>query len=169
MVLLGPSAADASSVVGPDGAISGCYAKKGKLKGTLRVVAPRARCRKGERRVSWNAQGQAGQTGGQGGSGAVSTSTEARISQLETQVSQLQSQLSQLQSILSGITNTDLLNAIGSVGAVNSLCTEVPAVVNQANSLRTVIGGLSLTSGLLALGSLVIPSLPSALPAYACP
>jgi hypothetical protein len=184
---LGAASADAASVVGSDGTISGCYVKKGKRKGALRVVPAKKRCKKGERRVSWHAQGQAGQTGAPGGSGTVTTNHESRISQLETQITDLQSQLAQLQSILAGVTNTDLLDAISnaakldgisaqnlsdtvaSLASVDSLCTEMGTVVGQVNALRTVISGISLT-GIIPAGLLLtIPSLPSALSPYTCP
>jgi hypothetical protein len=57
----------AEAVVGPNGQISGCYKEKGKAKGTLRVVPAGKRCKKGEKRLAWNAHGPQGQTGGQGG------------------------------------------------------------------------------------------------------
>jgi hypothetical protein len=189
LLTLGAASADAASVVGSDGTISGCYVKKGKRKGDLRVVPAKKRCRKGEKRLFWNAQGQAGQTGaqggtgGQGGSGTVTT--ESRISQLETQVTDLQSQVTQLQSILAGVTNTDLLDAISnaakldgisaqnlsdtvaSLASVDSLCTEMGTVVGQVNALRTVISGISLDTLLAVV--LNIPILPAALPSYTCP
>jgi len=148
-------------VIGPGGQVSSCYVKKGKAKGTLRVVPPGKRCKKGEKSLTLSAQGQAGQTGQtgqsgtQGGSGQTSSSLETRVANLE--------------SILSGITNTDLLNAIGSVARVDSLCAEVPTAVGQLNSIRTVLTGLALTAPLLAIGALVVPAIPAALPAYACP
>jgi hypothetical protein len=158
------SSARAASVVGPGGQISGCYVKKGKAKGNLRVVPAGKRCRRNEKPVSWAAQGQSGQSGqsgAQGGSGQVS------VTSLQDRITQLESQVAQLQSILAGVTNSDLLGALGSV---DSLCNEVStAVVPQVNSIRTVLTGLSLTAPLLALGALVVPSVPSALAPYACP
>jgi hypothetical protein len=176
-----PAGADAASVVGPGGQISGCYVKKGKAKGTLRVVPPGRRCRRNERPLTFNAQGPSGQAGAQGGAGQVNTTA------LEDRITQLEGQVAQLESILAGITNTDLLNAItnsaklngittqqltdaiDSVAAVNSLCTEFPTVVGQLNSIRTVLTGLSL-GGAIPLGLVLsVPSIPSALSAYACP
>jgi hypothetical protein len=164
LLLAGVGSAHAASVVGPGGQISSCYVKKGKAKGTLRVVPSGKRCKKGERPLTLNAEGtsgQSGQTGAQGGSGQVS------IVALQDRITQLEDRVTQLESILSGVTNSDLLGAIASVG---SLCNEVPTVVGQLNGIRSVLTGLSLTSGLLALGSLVFNApIPSALPAYACP
>jgi hypothetical protein len=155
LLFAGVDSAQAASVIGPGGQVSSCYVKKGKAKGTMRVVPPGKRCRRNEKPLTLSAQGQpglTGQTGGQGGSGQTSSSLESRVTQLE--------------SVLSGITNGDLLTTSGSV---DSLCAEVPTVVGQVNSVRTVLSGLSLTAPLLALGSLVVPALPAALPAFACP
>jgi hypothetical protein len=182
VLVLGVASAHAASVVSPTGQVSSCYVKKGKAKGTLRVVPPGRRCRRNEKPLTFSAQGQSGQsgqTGSQGGSGQVDVTT------LQNRVTQLQDRVTQLESILSGVTNTDLLSAItnavklngisasdltGAISSVNSLCTEVPTAVNQLNSIRSVLSGLSLTSGLLALGSLVFNTpIPSALPTYACP
>jgi hypothetical protein len=162
---VGTSSARAASMVGQGGQISGCYVKKGKSKGNLRVVPPGKRCRRNEKPVSWAAQGQSGQSGQSGAQGGSGSQTS--VTSLQDRITQLESQVAQLQSILAGVTNGDLLGALGSV---DSLCNEVStAVVPQVNSIRTVLTGLSLTAPLLALGALVVPSVPSALAPYACP
>jgi hypothetical protein len=158
------SSAHAASVVGPGGQISGCYVKKGKAKGTLRVVPSGKRCKKGEKRVAWNAQGQSGQSGqngAQGGSGS-----QASVTSLQDRITQLESQVAQLQSILAGVTNSSLLGAIASI---NSLCTEVgTTVVPRLNTIGTGLSGLSL-GGVIPLGlTLPVPAIPP-LASYACP
>lgn len=173
-----PASAQAS-VVGPDGQISSCYKKKGKGKGTLRVVPAGKRCRKGERKLTWNAQGPPGQTGGQGGTGATGGSgdngLQSQITDLKNQVTQLTSQLTALtgqvatlQGILSGVSNGDLLGALASV---DSLCGQVGALTTQSNGILTGLGAPSLTGTLLSLGNLGLsfPSLPSSLGAFSCP
>ena len=176
-----------ASVVGPTGQITGCYVKKGKAKGTLRVVPSGKRCRKGEKPLIWNAQGQQGATGGQGGSGQVDSSVTSQISSLTTQLSQLNSRVTQLEGVLTGLTNTDLLtavtnatklngitsqdltDAVAAVADVNSLCTETSTAVTQLNSLRTVLSGLTL-GGTIPLGLVLnVPALPSALSPFTCP
>jgi hypothetical protein len=177
----GPSSASAASVVGPSGQISGCYVKKGKAKGTLRVVPPGKRCKKSEKPVSWAAQGQSGQSGqsgAQGGSGQTS------ITALQDRITQLESQVTQLESILAGVTNSDLLGAItnatklngisaadltGALASVDSLCTEVGTqVVPKVNTIGSGLTGLSL-GGVIPLGlTLPVPTIPS-LATYACP
>jgi hypothetical protein len=49
-----------AAIPGPDGVIAGCFKKK---KGTLRVVDTRKKCRKGERRLTWNQKGVPGERG----------------------------------------------------------------------------------------------------------
>jgi hypothetical protein len=158
-----PGEASAAGVVAPSGQISGCYVKKGKAKGTLRVVPPGRRCRKGEKPLSWNALGQTGTTGAQGTQGVT-----GQLDSLTTQLSQLETRVTQLEGILSGITNTDLLSAIAGLGNVDALCTEVSTVVGQLNGVRTVLNGLSL-GGIIPLGLLLtVPSIPSALSPFSC-
>jgi hypothetical protein len=182
LLLSGVAAGEAhAGVVGSSGQISGCYAKKGKTKGTLRVVPPGKRCRKGEKPLTLNAQGQQGSTGSTGGQGV-----SGQLDSLTTQVSQLESRVTQLEGVLSGLTNTDLLSAvtnaaklngitaqdltdaIAAVTDVNSLCTQMSTPVTQLNSIRTVLSGLSLT-GVIPLGlGLTVPSIPSALTPFSC-
>jgi hypothetical protein len=152
-----PGSANAASVVGPSGQITGCYKKKGKAKGTLRVVPAGKKCKKGEKRLGWNTQGPQGQNGGQGGTGATGGTGDSgllsQITDLKTQITQLTSQLTQLTS------------------QVTSLCSQVDTLTTQANSTLTGLGAPSLTGTLLGLGTLGLsfPSLPSALSPYACP
>src|SRR3954447_13937220 len=169
LLLSGIAAGDgnADGVIGPTGQISGCYAKKGKAKGTLRVVKPGQRCRKGEKPLALNGQGQNGSTGAQGGSGSSGQTTDT--SSLTTQLTQLQGRVTQLEGILTGLTNANLLGAVGAVADVNALCSQVPAVVTQLNSVRTVLSGLSL-SGIIPIGlGLNVPSISSALSPFTCP
>ncbi len=72
-------------------------------------------------------------------------------------------------SKLSGITTAELSSAIATIPKVTALCTRTTALTTQANSLLSGLGGISL-GGLLPVGlELKIPSLPAALPAFACP
>jgi hypothetical protein len=157
LIAIVPGSARAAPVVGPNGQITGCYKKKGKAKGTLRVVPAGKRCKKGEKRLGWNAQGPQGQNGGQGGTGATGGTGD---SGLQSQITDLKNQITQLTSQLTALT-----------AQVNSLCGEVGTLVTQGNSTLTGLGAPSLTGTLLGLGSLGLsfPSLPSALSAYNCP
>jgi hypothetical protein len=164
LVAIAPGKAHAASVVGPTGQISGCYAKKGKAKGDLRVVPPGHRCRKGEAPVSLSGRAQPGPTGAQGGTGL----TGQVDSTVTSQITELQSRVTQLEGVLTGLTNTDLLNAVGAVASVDALCTEMSTAVGQLNSIRTVLNGLTL-GGVIPIGLvLTVPSLPSALSPFSC-
>lgn len=172
LLLSGVAAGEAhAGVVGQSGKVTGCYVKKGKARGTLRVVPSGKRCRKGEKPLIWNAQGQAGQSGQQGQQGSSGTQGgSGQLDSLTTQLTQLQSRVTQLEGVLAGITNGDLLGALGAVTDVNSLCTQMSTVVTQLNGVRTVLTGLNLSGGLLGLGlgGLVVPSIPSALTPFSC-
>jgi hypothetical protein len=60
VALGGTSFAAVKSIVGRDGVIHGCYARKS---GALRIVAPSRRCKRGESKVAWNHDGRPGVRG----------------------------------------------------------------------------------------------------------
>ena len=72
-IVLGGGAWAASSLVGADGTVNGCYATKGGAKGTLRVVKAGERCRRGERPIAWS---QVGPRGPAGAPGAAATGVQ---------------------------------------------------------------------------------------------
>lgn len=183
----------AAAPVGKDGAIHACYKVKGKPKGTLRVVGAQKRCKRGERKVVWNAAGQSGSSGGagqngssgsgqQGATGTNGTSSPNEVA-LKTEIASLNVKIEGLEKILGGLTNGDLLGVVNTVKGldntdltetvkalplVSSLCLQVPLLTEQNNLLRTVIGGLGLSSALEAIGLLKIPALPTALDPFTC-
>lgn len=65
---LGGSAFAITAGPSQTGAITACYKTK---TGALRIVAATKKCAKGERRLTWNAGGQAGVPGPQGAPGAT--------------------------------------------------------------------------------------------------
>lgn len=67
-VALGGTSFAAVKIVGRDGMIHGCYAKKS---GALRLVPASRKCRKGESKVAWNQDGRPGVQGVQGPEGPV--------------------------------------------------------------------------------------------------
>ncbi len=72
-IALGGGAVAASSIVGSDGDIKGCFATEGKRQGSLRVVREGEACRSGEQRLAWNTEGEVGapgETGPPGETGA---------------------------------------------------------------------------------------------------
>jgi len=151
--LLWSGTASAKPLIGKDGKIHACYRVKGKPKGMVRVVkSPKARCRKGERKVAWVAAGAIGSAAGPGSQGAAGPAgSTPSITALEAKVAGLTARLQGLEGILAGV------------------CTQTTAVTTQINSLATALGGTVL-AGIIPLGlALVIPTLPEALPDYACP
>ena len=56
-VALGSGGAYAASVIGGDGRINGCYRASGAGKGDLRVLESGAKCRSGEKKISWAHRG----------------------------------------------------------------------------------------------------------------
>lgn len=115
--------AGAASPVGKDGKIHACYRVKGKPKGSLRIVpAKQKRCKRGERKVAWNASsmtgvpgvnGTVGTTGssqaGANGANGTDGSTEAG---LKTQVASLNVKIDSLEKTLEGVTNGDLVGSL---------------------------------------------------------
>jgi hypothetical protein len=167
--------AAARGPVGRDGKIHACYRVKGKPKGALRVVrSARARCRRGERKTSWSvasspgtaSQGAQGQAGV---SGADEAALKAQIGALMLRVEALEGilqgitngDLTGMLATLNGVTNPELLNAIGSVALVEEVCEQTEELTGQSNALLGFID---------ALDALDMLSLPGALPAFnACP
>jgi hypothetical protein len=186
--------ASAGQLVGKDGKVYACYKTRGKAKGSVRLVAKKAKCRKGEKKVAWNAAGQkgsAGETGenGSGGPGESGGPGATGTAALERQVSALTSKVNALEGVLKGITNTDLTGllsklqgisgtqlqeAIKSVANVNALTTQVSALCSQGKALTDQTQGLGTaikTAEVLGLAglSLLAPNLPTALPDFSCP
>jgi hypothetical protein len=170
LVGLFAESAPAAQIVGSDGQVYACYKAKGKRKGSVRLVAKNARCKRGERKTSWSATGTAGTNGQRGAAGPTGSAGSAGGTGgsgtvgLETQVLDLTLKLEALEGVLKGVTNTELLDSLTNV---NALCTQATKLTNQVGALGTVIGGLGL-EGVLG-GLLKIPALPVALPAFSCP
>lgn len=194
LCLLVAAPASGAQLIGKDGKVYACYKTKGKAKGSVRLVTKKGKCRKGEKKIAWNATGQTGAAGengsrGNGGEGGAPGATGT--AGLEKQVSTLTSKVNSLEDVLKGITNGDLTgllaklqgisatqlqDAIKSVANVNALssqvgalCTQATSLTSRSNALSSALGGLSL-GGLIPIGlELLVPSLPAALPAFSCP
>ncbi|HVQ59875.1 MAG TPA: hypothetical protein VMS60_13290 [Solirubrobacterales bacterium] len=183
--------APAVQIVGSDGKVYACYKAKGKRKGSVRLVAKNARCKRGERKTSWSATGAAGANGQRGtagtpgsgasGAGGAGGADGENVVGLESKVVNLTLKLDALENVLNGVTkdtlgkaldtvkgvtNGELLGAIDSVDLVDQLCTQSTKLTNQLGLLSNVVGGLGL-EGVLG-GLLKIPTLPVALPAFDC-
>jgi hypothetical protein len=69
VAVVGGSAVAATST--SSSTITACAVKKGKKAGALRVISAKKKCKKTEKKVSWNKQGVAGATGSAGTAGAA--------------------------------------------------------------------------------------------------
>lgn len=186
MLLVGLcSTSYAASPVGKDGTIHACYKVKGKPKGTLRVVGAQKRCKRGERKVVWNAAGQNGQSGTAGQAGSADSGQQGQAgtdgsspneAALKTQIASLNVKVDGLEKVLEGITHGDLTgvlstlngvtspelqNAIGSVPLLEEVCGQTEELTGRSNSLLGLLD---------TLDALNVLSLPLALPTFnVCP
>ena len=90
LLLAGFAEAASARIVGKDGKVYACYRVKGKPKGAVRLVAKKARCKRGERKLNWGVAGPAGAPGAAGANGAQGQSGPpgpAGVSGLETHAS----------------------------------------------------------------------------------
>jgi hypothetical protein len=170
----------AQSAVGRDGQIHACYRVKGKPKGALRVVqGAKVRCRRGERKAAWNVAGSSGVAsqgaqGGQGQAGANGPSGDeaalkAQIGALSLKVEALEGilqgitngDLTGMLATLNGVTNPELLGAIGSVPLVEEVCEQTEELTGRSNALLGLLD---------TLDTLNVLSIPAVLPTFnACP
>ena len=180
------------ALVGKNGRVYACYKAKGKRKGAVRLVAKKAKCHKGEKKVSWGVSGPSGEGGengqngenGVGGEGGAGGEKGLSTQGLEKQVQSLTSKLTSLESVLKGISPGDLTGmlsklqgisptqlqeAVASVTKVTALCSQTSKLTSQSNSLRETIGGLNVIGGLPALELEEVVPLPNPLSSFACP
>lgn len=192
LCLLFVAPASGARLVGKDGKVHACYKTKGKAKGSVRLVAKNAKCKRGEKKVSWNATGPSGAAGEPGSGGANGSpgdtgatgpaGVETRVTNLANRVESLEDKLKGITNLalteviskLQGISGAQLQEAIKSVANVNALTTQVSALCSQGKALTEQTQGLGSaldTAEVLGgLGlSLLVPNLPTALPDFSCP
>lgn len=158
--------APAAKMVGRDGKVYACYKAKGKQKGSVRLVAKRGKCKRGERKVSWAAAGPPGPQGSVGANGAVGAPGAAGGSGLETKVTELTTRVETLEGVLEGVTNEALTDGLANV---NALCTQATDLTDQVNSVATALEDTAL-GGIIPIGlQLLVPGLPTELPDFTCP
>jgi hypothetical protein len=173
--------ASAAPPVARDGKIYACYKAKGKDRGTLRLVRNgKVRCQRQWKKVSWYASGKSfgplpfgpagpeGKAGPQGQQGSPGTAGNVVVEQLEDKVSELLTKVESLEGVLSGVTNAELLNAIGAVPAVGALCEQAEDLTDQTTALGSTLGSLNTLLDTLLLGFSPI-EVPTALPDFSCP
>lgn len=177
------------ALVGKNGRVYACYKAKGKHKGAVRLVSKNGKCHKGEKKVSWSVTGPSGENGGNGengsnGEGGAGGEKGAPSMQgLEKQVQSLTSKLTSLESVLKGITNTELLGALGKlqgisgtglqeavakVPVVNQLCGQASLLTTQSNALGSALGGIELGGTIPLLLELIKPLPPKPLETFSC-
>ncbi len=142
--------ASAAKLVGKDGKVYACYQVKqggGKAKGSVRLVAKSAHCRRGERKLNW---GVAGPSGSQGAPGATGTPGAAGAPGAPganaTQVSELVTRVEALESTLQGVTNGALTGALttvdGLTGQVSGLTGDLSGLTGQLGDLEGLVDGV---------------------------
>ena len=177
-LLLGALGATAiAAPVGKGGTVQACYKVKGKAKGAMRVVPSGKKCRRGERKLAWNAVGTPGPAGAKGANGAngsngatgpTGPAGPGNEAALQAKIAGLTVKIEALEGVLQGVTNLQLTETVGALPVVDSLCTQAAAVPGQINAVGTALGGLTL-GGLIPGGLvLTIPSLTPATP-FTCP
>jgi hypothetical protein len=140
-LLVSPALSTAAPMVGKDGKVKACFKKKGKAKGTVRVVHPKQRkCRKGERRLTWSvagrpgpagapgapgangpagATGQTGANGATGGPGATgATGAAGSEANLQAKVASLTVKVEGLEELLGGVANGDLAGVLSKLNGI---------------------------------------------------
>jgi len=163
--------ASAAKLVGKDGRVYACYqVKQGKkaAKGSIRLVAKKAHCRRGERKMNWGVNGPAGPAGANGAAGAQGPAGPPGNPGLEKQVTELMTRVESLEATLAGVTNLELQEAIGAVANVTALCEQTEDLTAQADG---ILGSLEETAlgGVIPIGlSLLVPNLPDELGAFSC-
>lgn len=174
------STASAASPIAKDGKIYACYKVKGKAKGTLRLArSAKARCPRKWKKVSWYANGStgpglvappgpAGPKGDTGAQGAPGTAGNVVVEQLEDKVSELLTKVESLEAVLKGVTNAELLNAIGLTPVVGALCEQTEDLNGQTTALGSTLSSLNTVLSPLLLGFSPV-TVPTALPAFSCP
>jgi hypothetical protein len=188
--------AGGAPLIGKDGKVYACYKTKGKAKGSVRLVAKKAKCHRGFKKVAWNAVGQRGGAAENGEGGANGNNGEGGgqgapgVTTLENRIATLTNKVNTLEGVLKGISNADLTGLLGklqgvsgtqlqeaikSVANVNalstevgSLCTQATKLTEQSNLLGGALGGTAL-GGLIPVGlKLLVPNLPAPLSAFGC-
>jgi hypothetical protein len=116
--------------------------------------AGRGKCKKGERRLTWNKRGKQGPTGDTGAQGPAGTGAADLLALIEQQASTIESLRSQL----------------GVLGAqMAAVCSQVATLTTRADALRSVIAGIGL-DGVIPVGLVLdVPGLPPPLSAFSCP
>lgn len=175
------STASAASPIAKDGKIHACYKVKGKGKGNLRLARnAKGHCPRRWKKVAWYANGGVvgpgtpgpagpkGETGPAGSQGEKGTAGNVVVEGLEDKVTELLTKVESLEAVLKGVTNAELLNAIGLAPAVGALCEQSEDLTGQTTALGTSLDSLNTVIGGLVVGFSPV-SVPTALSPFSCP
>lgn len=99
------------------GKVHACVIKQGKDKGLMRFT-PKGKCKRGEKKLTWNKRGKRGKRGAAGatgpaGAGAQTGELEATIAVLCTQLTAVTTQLNSLETALGGLGLNGILTGLG--------------------------------------------------------
>jgi len=161
-------AGDAAAATSPikNGKINACYKVRGKAKGSMRLLAGKRHCKRGERKLSWSvagttgAQGATGAQGGQGsqgstgpqgnpgakgesGSGGAST-----LANLESKVASLNVEVKALEDLLEGVSTGDLSSVLSKLNGITG--TQLGDAVSSAPIVSSLVPKVASVEGLLA-------------------
>lgn len=151
LVAFGAVGATADAAAAKGGKIRGCVAKKGELKGYVRIS--KGKCNKGEKKVVWSKKGKRGKRGPEGPKGQDGKDG-ANSSVVDDLVTQLQQQASAIEALRNQVT---------------ALCTQAAAVTSQLDALGGVVSGIGLGGTIPPLLTLVVPTVPTPLGTFGCP
>jgi uncharacterized protein YoxC len=190
--LVAPGAATAKG-----GKLTACVAKSGPDKGTARFVRGH-KCKRGERKVTWNKSGQpgpGGAAGAQGQAGAIGPagpagaggSTDQLLTLIEEQQSTIDTLTERVDGVTQGLDTLDqgldgitgdidtLTQGLGSVtDGLDALSPQVAALCDQATDVTAQSDALrTVISGItlttILAVALNVPAVPSALGNFSCP
>ena len=161
--MLVPATAEAKN-----GKVTACVTKQ-----KVMTFSKRGKCKKGERKITWNKAGKQGPAGAAGQTGAAGAQgpagSAAGFDQLQDLVEQQGETIAQLTAELAalGVDVDDLTGQLtGLSGDFDTLCTQVSAVTDQSDGLLAVLDAINDLLDPLVI--LPVPGLPDPLGAFSC-
>jgi hypothetical protein len=124
--------AGASASTKVKGKVHACVIKKGEDKGLMRFSRS-GKCKKGEKKLTWNKRGKrgkrgaAGPRGETGPAGGGSDQLTATVAALCSQVSTVTSQLNALQTVIAGLGLNGVLTGLGGALSIPALPSALPS------------------------------------------
>jgi hypothetical protein len=162
--LLAGNAVAASPV--KNGKINACYKVRGKRKGSMRLLAGKGHCKRGERKLSWSVagttgpqgatgvqggEGSQGSTGPQGNPGAKGESGSAggsTLASLETKVASLNVEVQALEDLLEGVSTGDLSGVVNKLNGITG--TQLGDAVSSVPIVSSLVPKVTSVEGLLS-------------------